>query len=837
MNQRTAENFVTNSKESVCRIIINQSTENIELLWCDECCIDNNPITTMKTDFDVQCMKEMFNQLCPLTRFFGDTNECIEYIKSVDNNGSIILVVSGFYASTVLSVIHNCRPISFVFIYSESYEKYASLLVPFNKIIDIYTEQESLRLSISKKIDLLEKQTFQFSVFNQQQKSVRDLTEKTTESVVFVLHSILFSILRKMTPDEYAKEHLISTCEHYYCNSKHDLKMIEQFRMNFKAEDAIKWYTSNCFLFRLLNKALRTEDVDLLFAFRFYINILCNALENEKRKLPSNTTLTVYRGQKMLKAEFDLLRQRIGSFIATNGFVSTSLDADVALMFAGHGSPCPESLCIVLFEIQVDTSVESIVFAVIEGDSNFIDEKELLFSVNAVFIIKSIDFDDQFQIWKVIMSASDDGARYVNQFLEAVTTAEDWIFYTPLIFYGHLLWYDFCQIDKGETYFRRLVETLPVDHPDRPIAYYELSSIFHKKKDWSQALQNLILAQDLLYAMKKGESLLMALVWHAIGENYKSQGDLNASLDYLQRALSLWDSDHDYIRKARNIECIGHVYEHIDAIDHKNIIFEYYSKALCIYQRILPADNKEIVNCFKRIGHFYDAIGQFDRGLDYYKQASSSILLSPYEDSSTFYIALDQLMKNLKARIINFGPESTLDPAFLLLNEILTTRIHILGEDEDHSNIAFIIASMGDLCDTAQTFAKSAYYELALCKLELNNERDLLTMIFSYVTKLGTIYEQAQDYDNVLKCLRRQLNIQKKFYEEHHIDIIETLFQIARIHMIMKSHPSVVLEYATEALTLYDTCERPAETEEIRFNLATILVFESRRLKDSLPIE
>ncbi|CAF1174508.1 unnamed protein product [Rotaria magnacalcarata] len=836
MHQTTAENADVTSEHKFC-VNINQSTENIQLLWCDACCADDNSMTTITTDYDVQSMKEMFSALSPLARYFGDTDVCIEYIKSTDNNASIILVVSGSYASTVLSSIHNCRSVSFIFIFCESYEKYASLLTLYNKIINIYTEQEPLRSAITKKIDLLEKQILQFVVFNQRQKSIRDLTEKTFESFVFVLHSILLSILRQMIPDEHAKVHLISTCEHYYCNSKHDLKMIEHFRTTFKPEDAIKWYTNNCFLFRLLNKALRTEDVDLLFAFRYYINILCNALESEERKFSSNTTLTVYRGQKILKTEFELLRQRIGSFIATNGFVSTSLDADVALMFTGYGSPCPESLCIVLFEIQVDPSVESVIFALIEGESNFIDEKEVLFSLNAVFTIKSIDFDDKYQVWKVVMSPSDDGARYVNRFLEAAATAEDWKFYTPLTFYGHVLWYEFYQVDKGEAYFRRLVETLPSSHSDLPTVYYELGSIFHKKKDWSQALQNLIVAQDLLYTLNKGEAEMMALIWHAIGEAYKDKGDLNASLDYLQRALHVWKSDYEYVRKAHTIECIGQVYELISAIDHQNIISEYYSKALGVYQRILPFGNEKIINCLERIGHFYDVIGQFDRGLDHYKQASSSILMSTCQDASTFFIGLDHLMRNLKTRITNFGSESTLDPAFLLLNEIFTTRIHSIGEDENHPNIAFIIASMGDLCEKTQLLAKSVYYELALCKLELNCERNLLTIVFEYVKKLYIMYEQVQDYDNALKCLQRKLAIEKKYYEENHMDIIGTLFQIARIHIIMKSHPSVILEYVTKALTLYDSCERPEETQDIQFNLVQMLFFESRRLNNSLSTD
>ncbi|CAF1215544.1 unnamed protein product [Rotaria sordida] len=172
-------------------------------------------------------------------------------------------------------------------------------------------------------IDLLEQQALQFIVFNRQQKSIRDLTENTVESLMFIFHSVLLDILKRMPADEYAKQQLIDTCEKYYCNSKHDLIMIERFRATFKPEDAIKWYTTNCFLFRLLNRALRTEDVNLLFAFRFYIIVLCKALANEKQKLSSNTDLKLFRGQKMAVTEFESLQKRIGSFITTNGFLST----------------------------------------------------------------------------------------------------------------------------------------------------------------------------------------------------------------------------------------------------------------------------------------------------------------------------------------------------------------------------------------------------------------------------------------------------------------------------------------------------------------------------------
>ncbi|CAF2848365.1 unnamed protein product [Rotaria sp. Silwood2] len=423
----------------------------------------------------------MLTGLSYSTSYFAVTDQCIDYIKSADNNTHIILIVSGLYASTVLADIHSYQSLKWVFVFCEDDDNYTSLFSQYNKIVEVHTEQESLRSAIVKKMDLIGRQTFQFTVIDERQQSMRDLTERTITLVVFILHSVLLNILKRMSPDDYAKEHFIDTCRKYYFHSKHDLIMIERFRATFIPEDSIQWYTSNCFLFRLLNRVLRTEDPEWLFAFRFYIILLCNALETEKQKLPPNTKLALFRGQKMSKMELNSLRKNIGSYITTNGFLSTSFDVDVALVFAGYGTSCEESLCIVLFEIQADVSVKSAVFAPIETESSFNSEREVLFSLNTIFKIKSIDFDDVFQVWKVIMITTDDRTKYMDEYLQLAATEERKL-YTPLTYYGHVLWYEHQLVDKGVTYFQTLIKKLPVDHPDLSVVYNELGCAYHKKK-------------------------------------------------------------------------------------------------------------------------------------------------------------------------------------------------------------------------------------------------------------------------------------------------------------------------------------------------------------------
>jgi hypothetical protein len=74
---------------------------------------------------------------------------------------------------------------------------------------------------------------------------------------------------------------------------------------------------------------LRTEDLQLIFSFRFYIADLSTQLHRLSNK-QKNTIDILYRGQIMFKEEFEKFQSNIGSLISVNTFFSTSKDIKVA---------------------------------------------------------------------------------------------------------------------------------------------------------------------------------------------------------------------------------------------------------------------------------------------------------------------------------------------------------------------------------------------------------------------------------------------------------------------------------------------------------------------------
>ena len=339
------------------------------------------------------------------------------------------------------------------------------------------------------------------------------------------------------------------------------------------------------------------------------------------------------------------------------------------------------------------------------------------------------------------MVASDEGSRYVDRFLEGAINTGDKKSYSPLVLYGYALWSEFYQVDKGKAYFLNLVKTVTKNHPALPIIYFELGCICHKKIEWFEALEYLACARDLLYIVKQEKWESMARVWHVMGKVYCDKGNLDESLEFLQRVLFVWDPKVEHIGKAHTFEYIATAYKCKDATDYYDIVLNYYNQALAMYQRLLPMHDENITECLQRIGPFHDTVCQFDLGLTTYKRTASSTLYSPCENLNRFIDDLNQLMEKLKRCLDKFGPQHTLESTFLLFNEIMTFRIQTLEEDDDHPAIAVIMGTMGDLCEQTQTLAKASYYELDICKLELNSESyELGMIILDYFNKLYFIY-------------------------------------------------------------------------------------------------
>ena len=152
-------------------------------------------------------------------------------------------------------------------------------------------------------------------------------------------------------------------------------------------------------LYRLLNKALRIQNIDILYLFRFLIRDIGKQLEENK----CQSLVHVYRGQIMSNDEIQLLKESVGKMISMNSFLSTSLNRQRAKSFLST-TDCSNDLKQVFFEITADPQLQNIKpFCNITEFSYFPDEEEILFMVGSIFKLTKV-FLDEDGIWIIQMN-------------------------------------------------------------------------------------------------------------------------------------------------------------------------------------------------------------------------------------------------------------------------------------------------------------------------------------------------------------------------------------------------------------------------------------------------
>ncbi|CAF3962193.1 unnamed protein product [Rotaria sp. Silwood1] len=120
--------------------------------------------------------------------------------------------------------------------------------------------------------------------------------------------------------------------------------LLNKCRLEYQGDD-IEWYTRDAFLYRLLNRELKTRDISITFRFRFVLVDLHNRLSSLHTKyidsLEKIESLIVYRGKGLTISELNKIKENINGRIAMNSFTSTSLSSATALEFAGNGTGRP----------------------------------------------------------------------------------------------------------------------------------------------------------------------------------------------------------------------------------------------------------------------------------------------------------------------------------------------------------------------------------------------------------------------------------------------------------------------------------------------------------------
>jgi len=587
--------------------ISNDNLETFSIFWLDE------QVNKTEENRNTQLiLREIINHL----KTFDDQDECHQRILSLSTQDRLILIVSGRCSRQLVPPIHHLRQVSSIYIYcmdkkanelwAKDFIKIKSVIVELNDLIHVIKQDQKSRIKLEEPLSI--------SIF-------KNSTNKTDQSTTglngdFIHSLLLIDVLIRMKSIESDKQHLIQLCKKEYRTNNKQLVLVHEFEKYYRADKALWWYTRNSFLYRMLNKALRVQNIDLLFLLRFVISDIYQQL----KQYQCESSICVFRGQVISIDELNTLRQSIHNFISINSFFSTSTNPDKALGFL-NSSKITSDLCRVLFVIDADPQVvKSKAFADISSLSAFSNECEVLFMIGSIFRLIKIEEIKNEKIITIHMELCGDDEHDLKELFDHMKKEygggnEE----VNLHSFGQVL-YRMGKYDLAEKIYHRLLAELPSNDPSLGDLYWVLGSVTHDKAAYDSSLE--WFQKSLVIHKQKGSSNYRRIgnLYNWIGNVYRGKHELDRALENYQKAIELYrnanDEDHPNMTDFYNN--IANVYDeqkkYTEALD-------FYKKSLAIRKQHLPPNHPDIAASHNNIGNVYSNLNKYDLSMEHYQQS------------------------------------------------------------------------------------------------------------------------------------------------------------------------------------------------------------------------
>ncbi|CAM4844768.1 unnamed protein product [Rotaria magnacalcarata] len=597
----------------------------------------NTEIIYFGTNLEVANVKQLL-EIYDYARIINDSEQCIQLIVSMNNNQRIFLIVNDENEYDLLSEVkHKCTHTYFVNLHRFQIKNRAA----FRKIFDKF---DQLMRRLRTDIRMTYEDHFQFNIFSSSAQSIQQLDKKSAEFIWF--HTLIDAIrhekkvhLKSTKWYIIAKNYMLSKCRYEYSTNSVTLGKIDAFEETYVENDAIKWYTEDTFIYRLINKALRSNNIEEILYYRFFIADLYHQLHIicEEQFLDTNKVVTVYRGQGVSTNDFTILTQNIGNLITIKSFLSTSWDRDVALDFAipQLGVPGVEA---VLFEIELDTTIRQKPFASI-SEFTPMNENEVLLSMGFIFRVKLVRFDQSQHFW-IIQLAMEPETHQIQELLK-YTKENKSSSSLENVLYGmgeYRLALRFCQwfIAQSGNTEEELAE-----------CYQTMALIYKELQQYSDALACLKNATLNYFELLEIDPIIinrfrLASIYYTLsliylGKNSYHTSIFNSHLVLEQnKALAkevfqlLQDNgpskDLEYVREWQgNQDQLGRLYNNLatayGSLNQYRAAYHYQSKGLDMQRKCLPQMHYHIGISFSNFGYLCKSMRDYQNALKYYEQA------------------------------------------------------------------------------------------------------------------------------------------------------------------------------------------------------------------------
>ncbi|CAF3954148.1 unnamed protein product [Rotaria sp. Silwood1] len=664
-------------------------------------------------------------------RMLDEADSCIEFLTNAHSQ-QIILILPNDIDQIIMNRIHDIPQLDTIYIFSNSDVAHEKWSKQWKKVKGMFNDISLISNQLKQNVYRYEQNSTPISIVST--SSAINFNELNAS---FMYTQLLKEILLEMEHNEQAKAEFVEFCRVNVAEINTTLDVIDEFDRNFDNHSPIWWYTKDIFIYSMLNSALRTQNIEIILKLGFFIRDLYRQIEQIYSNLHQTTKMTVYRGQGMSTTDFDKIKMNEGGLLSFNNFLSTSDNQEISLMFADSARQNSD-LIGVFFRMEIDPSISSIPFAVLDDISYFSDsEREILFSMHTVFRIgKMQQIEDR--LWEVklcLTSDNDEQLQHLTDYMHQEIRQLTWRhnLSTLMIKIG--------EFDRAELLFNHVLETTGDDELEH-----------------------------------------LGYLYLKLGSVHNGKGNLRIALSYYQKALEIHQkvlpSTHPYL-----------------ITEHSNIAMMYYSsgncctalihfeKALEMQQKSPTQNDSNLATIYNNIGATYNAMGEYSTALVYYQKTfkmQQKVLPSIDPTLATTYSNMASVHCILKSYT---NALSNLEKALEIQQKSLPLIHPALATT--YSNIAVIHNEMGDYA-TALSFCQKAL-EIQEKTLPANHSDLAITY-----NNMGSALHQKGDFSTALSSYRKALEIQQKVLPSNHPALATTYSNIGLMLKLAREYSSAL---------------------------------------------
>lgn len=200
---------------------------------------------------------------------FDDIDTCVDYVTD-EKQHKILLIITENDAEIVIEILDHSKQSDSIFIICSDEskreqwtEKHPRVKGIFNNIRSVIEQIEEIQYSMDH--------TVGFDVVGTTSATLSEHPEyKNKQEVMFMYGQLIKEILIKMPYLEVDMNYMFEFVFDKCINKSNTIEKLMEFISDYRKHSPIWWYTKD-FLFNMLNKALRTHDISLLYPMRVFI--------------------------------------------------------------------------------------------------------------------------------------------------------------------------------------------------------------------------------------------------------------------------------------------------------------------------------------------------------------------------------------------------------------------------------------------------------------------------------------------------------------------------------------------------------------------------------------